>query len=163
MNDRPYNVLFLCTANSARSIMAEAILNDVGAGRFKAYSAGSHPVDQVHPVARDLLERLGLATAELHSKSWKEFTRPGAPVFDFVFTVCDNVAGETCPIWPGRPMTAHWGFADPALFEGSVPETAAVFARTYREIRRRIEAFVALPISSLGRLALERELDRMGE
>ncbi|GIX22286.1 MAG: ArsR family transcriptional regulator [Gammaproteobacteria bacterium] len=153
-----YHVLFLCTGNSARSILAEALLNHLGEGRFCAYSAGSHPKGEVHPQALALLERKGLPTAGLRSKSWDEFTAPGAPTMDFIFTVCDNAAGETCPVWPGRPVTAHWGIPDPAAAEGGPAEQALAFARAYEQLRRRIEAFINLPIAALDELALRERL-----
>jgi arsenate reductase len=162
MNENPHNVLFLCTANSARSVMAEALMNRLGRGRFRAFSAGSHPAGAVNPIALDLLKRLNFDTASLRSKSWDEFAEPGAPKLDFVFTVCDKAAAEVCPIWPGQPMTAHWGFADPAAFAGSAAEKAAVFAQTFREIGNRIQLFLSLPSSRLSKVALQRELDRIG-
>ena len=163
---RPFNVLFLCTGNSCRSILAEAIMNRVGAGRFKAYSAGSHPSGQVNPHALALLKRLHHPTEGLRSKPWDEFSRqtnPNAPELDFVFTVCDNAAGEVCPIWPGQPMSAHWGLPDPAAFEGSEAETAVVFADTYRMLNNRISLFVNLPLRSLDRLSLQKRMDAIGE
>ena len=163
---RPFNVLFLCTGNSCRSILAEAIMNRVGAGRFKAYSAGSHPSGQVNPHALALLKRLHHPTEGLRSKPWDEFSRqtnPDAPELDFVFTVCDNAAGEVCPIWPGQPMSAHWGLPDPAAFEGSEAETAVVFADTYRMLNNRISLFVNLPLRSLDRLSLQKRMDAIGE
>jgi protein-tyrosine-phosphatase len=163
---RPFNVLFLCTGNSCRSIMAEAIMNRVGAGRFKAYSAGSHPSGEVNSHALALLKRLNHATEGLRSKPWDEFSRatnPGAPELDFVFTVCDNAAGEMCPIWPGQPMSAHWGLPDPAAFEGSEAETAVVFADTYRMLNNRIGLFVNLPMKSLDRLSLQKRLNAIGK
>jgi arsenate reductase len=159
---KTYNVLFLCTANSARSIMAEAILNQIGRGKFRAFSAGSHPAREVNPMALDVLERVKIPTAGLRAKSWDEFARPDAPVMDFVFTVCDKAAGEVCPAWPGQPMTAHWGFPDPVEFRGSEEEQAAVFSQTYRQMVNRIQIFLALPIATLSRLALKREIDRIG-
>ena len=162
---RPFNALFLCTGNSCRSILAEAIMNRVGAGRFKAYSAGSHPSGQVNPHALALLKRLGHPTDGLRSKPWDEFSRqtnPDAPELDFVFTVCDNAAGEVCPIWPGQPMSAHWGLPDPAAFEGSEAETAVVFADTYRMLNNRISLFVNLPFRSLDRLSLQTRLNEIG-
>lgn len=162
----PLNVLFLCTGNSCRSIMAEAIMNRVGMGRFKAYSAGSHPTGQVNPYALALLKRLNHPTDGLRSKAWDEFSRttnPDAPELDFVFTVCDDAAGEMCPIWPGQPMTAHWGVPDPARFEGSEAETAVVFADTYRMLNNRISLFVNLPLSSLDKLTLQKRLNDIGK
>lgn len=162
MNDKTYNVLFLCTGNSARSIMAESILNRVGAGRFKAYSAGSHPTGRVHPYAIDLLTKLNHPVDHLSSKSWDVFAGEGAPDMDFVFTVCDNAAGEVCPVWPGAPMRAHWPFQDPAAAEGSEAEKRQVFADVYGQIHRRADIFVNLPMSSLDKLALQKRLDEMG-
>lgn len=158
----PYNVLFLCTGNSARSIMAEALLNRLGAGKFRAYSAGSHPKGEIHPYTLDLLKKENLPTGDLRSKSWDEFAAPGAPPLDFVFTVCDNAAGEVCPVWPGQPIVAHWGFQDPAAFEGTEPEKRVVFADVMRQIRQRLSIFVNLPLSSLDKLSLKRKLDEMG-
>lgn len=163
---RPFNVLFLCTGNSCRSIMAEAIMNRVGAGRFKAYSAGSHPSGEVNPHALALLKRLNHSTQGMRSKPWDEFSRqtnPDAPELDFVFTVCDAAAGEMCPIWPGQPMSAHWGLPDPALFEGSEAETAVVFADTYRMLNNRIGLFVNLPLKSLDKLSLQKRLNEIGK
>jgi protein-tyrosine-phosphatase len=160
--DRPYNVLFLCTGNSARSIIAEAILNKLGAGKFRAFSAGSQPKGQVNPHTIALLQGLGYDTATLRSKSWSEFARPGAPALDFVFTVCDNAAGEACPVWPGQPMTAHLGVPDPAAAQGTPAEIAVSFKDAYRMLRRRIEIFVALPIRSLDRLSLQTKLKEIG-
>lgn len=157
-----YNVLFLCTGNSARSIMAECILNREGRGRFTAYSAGSHPGGEVHPYALSLLQTLNHRTDGLRSKSWDEFAGTGAPNMDFVFTVCDNAAGEVCPIWPGQPMTAHWPFPDPAAFVGSDAEHRALFAEVYGMLERRISIFVNLPMASLDRLALQKRLDDIG-
>ena len=162
MSDRPYNVLFLCTGNSARSILAEAIMNRVGAPRFKAYSAGSMPRGAVHPQALELLEQNNFQTSQFRSKSWEEFSGPDAPVLDFVFTVCDNAAAEVCPIWPGQPMTAHWGLPDPASAEGNAAQVALAFADTWRMLQRRIEIFVNLPVESLDRLSLQRRLDEIG-
>jgi protein-tyrosine-phosphatase len=162
MADRIYNVLFLCTGNSARSIMAEAIVNRLGAGTFRGFSAGSHPTGSVHPYALDLLARNDYPVKGLRSKDWGEFARPGSPPLDFVFTVCDKAAGETCPVWPGQPMTAHWGFPDPAAFEGSEAETRAVFADVFRRIHTRITLFLALPPASLDRLSLQRRLRELG-
>jgi arsenate reductase len=163
---RPYNVLFLCTGNSCRSILAEAILNRAGADRFKAWSAGSHPTGAVNPHALALLQRLHYPIEPLWSKPWDVFTRdrnPEAPELDFVFTVCDNAAGEMCPIWPGQPMTAHWGVPDPAAFIGGEAETAMAFADTYRMLNNRIALFVNLPMRSLDRLSLQKRLDQIGK
>jgi protein-tyrosine-phosphatase len=163
MTDRPYNVLFLCTGNSARSIMAEAILNRAGKGPFRAYSAGSHPTGAIHPRALDLLRRLHYPTAGLRSKSWDEFALPGAPALDFVFTVCDRAAQEICPIWPGQPMTAHWGVPDPAAATGMDAVIGAAFSEAFRQLNNRIAIFVNLPIDRLDRLALKRRLDAIGK
>jgi arsenate reductase len=160
--ERPFNVLFLCTGNSARSIIAEAILNKLGQGRFRAYSAGSRPKGQVNPHALQLLQSLGYDTSGLRSKSWGEFARPGAPMLDFVFTVCDNAAGETCPFWPGQPMTAHWGVPDPAEAQGSAAEIALAFKDAYRMLNQRIGVFTALPIRSLDSLSLHQRLEKIG-
>lgn len=156
-----YNALFLCTGNSARSILAEAILNREGAGRFRAYSAGSQPKGTPHPYALDLLAQLGYDTAFARSKSWDEFAAPGAPEMDFIFTVCDSAAAEECPYWPGHPMTAHWPIPDPAAATGSEAERRIAFADAYRMLARRISAFVSLPLASLEGLALRRRLDRV--
>jgi len=160
MADRPFNVLFLCTGNSARSIIAEAILNEVGVGRFRAYSAGSHPKGKVHPETIRLLQSLGYDTSGFRSKSWGEFT--AAPRFDFVFTVCDNAAAEACPLWPSQPMTAHWGVPDPAQATGSPAEIALAFGDTYRMLSQRIGIFTALPIRSLDQLTLQNKLKDIG-
>ena len=162
MPDRVYNVLFLCTGNSARSILAEAILNKIGADKFKAYSAGSRPKGQVNPNTLRLLQRLGYDTTGYWSKSWEEFAKPTAPKLDFVFTVCDDAAGETCPVWPGQPMTAHWGIPDPAAATGTDAEIAVAFHDAYRMLRRRIEAFAALPIAALDALTLQGKLREIG-
>ncbi len=162
MADRLYNVLFLCTGNTARSILAEAILEREGAGRFRAFSAGSQPKGTVNPFALRLLEKLNHPTAGLRSKSWDEFAAPGAPTMDFVFTVCDSAAAEACPAWPGQPMTAHWGVPDPAAVEGSDADKAVAFADTYRMLTNRISIFVNLPLASLDRLALKKRLDAIG-
>ena len=163
MTDRPYNVLFLCTANSARSIMAEAILNKIGVGKFRAFSAGSHPKGQINPLALQLLQSLGYDTSGFRSKSWSEFADPGAPLLDFVFTVCDNAAGEVCPVWPGQPMTAHWGVPDPAEAQGSPAEVALAFKDAYRMLNQRIGIFAALPLRSLDRLSLQKKLRDIGQ
>ena len=163
MPERPYNVLFLCTGNSARSIMAEAIMNRVGAPRFAAFSAGSMPKGAVHPQALELLKQNNFSTADFRSKSWEAFSGPTAPSLDFVFTVCDNAAAEVCPIWPGQPMTAHWGLPDPAAAEGNSAQIALAFADTWRMLRHRIEIFVNLPVESLDRLSLQRRLDDIGK
>jgi protein-tyrosine-phosphatase len=157
-----YNVLFLCTGNSARSIMAECILHRAGVGRFVAFSAGSTPSGAVHPFAAQLLERLGYPTADLRSKSWHEFARADAPPLHFVFTVCDRAAREPCPVWPGQPMSAHWGIPDPAAADGNEAERHLAFAEAFRMLSNRIGAFVNLPMSSLDKLSLKRELDRIG-
>jgi len=162
MSDRPYNVLFLCTGNSARSILAEAIVNHLGGGRFTGYSAGSHPRGQVHPYALDQLASLGLPTADCHSKSWDAFAVAGAPSMDFVFTVCDDAAGETCPALPGRPMTAHWGIPDPAAVEGSEMAKRAAFRAAFAALENRIRLFLSLPIDALDRMALQQRLDTIG-
>jgi len=162
MLDSTYNVLFLCTGNSARSVIAEAILNKIGAGRFRAYSAGSQPKGQVNPHTIRLLQRLGYDTTELWPKSWAEFAKPTAPDLDFVFTVCDDAAGETCPVWPGQPMTAHWGIPDPAAATGTEAEVAIAFTDAYRMLQRRIEAFAALPIKALDSLTLRNKLRDIG-
>lgn len=159
---RPLNALFLCTHNSARSIMAEAILNTLGAGKFKGYSAGSMPSGKVHPLALQLLERLNYDTKSVRSKSWEEFAEPGAPPLDFVFTVCDNAANEVCPIWPGQPMTAHWGLPDPSAVEGTETERALAFADTYRMLYQRIGIFTSLPFESLDQLSLQKRLHDIG-
>jgi arsenate reductase (thioredoxin) len=159
---RVYNVLILCTGNSARSIMAEAILNKLGAGKFRAFSGGSQPKGEIHPEARALLTHLGHDISQMRSKSWEEFAKPGAPHMDFVFTVCDDAAGETCPVWPGHPMTAHWGIADPAAAIGSHAEIGAAFAEAYRFLNNRISIFVALPIASLDKLVLQGKLHEIG-
>ncbi len=162
MPDRVYNVLFLCTGNSARSILAECILNREGKGRFKAFSAGSHPKGRVHPFALDLLKKMNHPTAGLRSKSWEEFARADAPPLDFVFTVCDDAANEVCPVWPGQPMTAHWGVPDPAAADGTEAERHLAFADAYRMLNNRISIFVSLPLRSLDRLSLQKRLDEIG-
>jgi protein-tyrosine-phosphatase len=158
---KTYNVLFLCTGNSARSIMAEAIVDRVGQGRFKGYSAGSHPSGQVHPYALDLLKSFNHPTEHFYSKSWNVFAEPGAPRMDFVFTVCDNAAGEVCPIWPGQPMVAHWPFRDPAAFAGSEAEKRQLFADVYGQIYNRVSIFVNLPMAALDKLSLQKRLTEM--
>jgi arsenate reductase len=157
-----YNVLFLCTGNSARSILAEQLLNHWGGGRFRAFSAGSYPKGTVHPIALALLQHMKLPTEGLRSKSWDEFAQPGAPRLDFIFTVCDNAAGEVCPIWPGHPVTAHWGVADPAAVEGSDAQKWQAFRQAFHELENRIKAFVSLPLASLDRAALKQHLDSIG-
>lgn len=157
-----YKVLFLCTGNSARSIMAEAILNHRGGGRFSAWSAGSHPAGQPRPEALRQIESAGLSTAGLRSKSWDEFAAPGAPRFDFVFTVCDNAAKEECPCWPGQPMTAHWGIPDPAAVQGTPEEVERAFRDAFIVLDRRIGLFLSLPLSTLDGLAIKREIDNIG-
>ncbi|MBL8547025.1 MAG: arsenate reductase ArsC [Hyphomonadaceae bacterium] len=159
---RPYNVLFLCTGNSARSVMAEAILNRDGGGKFVAYSAGSMPKGEVHPETLALLKRLNYDTSVFRSKSWDEFAKPDSPPLDFVFTVCDNAAGEVCPIWPGQPMTAHWGVPDPPLASGSATDIARTFANAYGALQNRIGLFVNLPFEGLDRLSLQARLNTIG-
>lgn len=163
MNAPTYNVLFLCTGNSARSILGEAIMNRSGAGRFKAFSAGSHPTGTVNPNAVALLKSLNHPTADLRSKDWLEFAGDDAPKLDFVFTVCDQAAGEMCPIWPGQPMSAHWGLPDPAAVTGTQAEIAAAFAETYRMLNNRIEIFANLPLESLDALSLQARLDEISQ
>jgi arsenate reductase len=158
-----YNVLFLCTGNSARSIMAEAILNHRGRPNFNAYSAGSHPAGFVRPEALRLLENARLPTKDLRSKNWDEFAKPGAPKMNFVFTVCDSAAREVCPVWPGQPMTAHWGVPDPALVEGTPEQIEKAFREAFMILERRISLFLCLPLSSLDRLAIKEQIDRIGQ
>jgi arsenate reductase len=160
---KPYNILVLCTGNSARSIMAEALFNTMGASRFQAYSAGSHPSGRVSPFAIELVRELGYPVENLRSKSWDEFAVPGAPQMDFVVTVCDNAAGEVCPLWPGQPITAHWGFPDPAAFIGTDDEKRAVFALTLRQIRTRVQLFLSLPLETLDRMAIETKMRAIGK
>jgi len=162
MDERELNVLFLCTGNSARSIMAEAILNQLGRGRFRAFSAGSHPTGTVNPYALEQLRRAHLPVEGLRSKAWDEFARPGSPPLDFVFTVCDNAAGETCPVWPGRPVSAHWGVEDPAAVEGEDELKRRAFFKAYTLLHRRITLFVSLPLDKLDALALKRGVDDIG-
>jgi arsenate reductase len=163
MPSRPYHVLFLCTGNSARSIMGEVILNRIGLGKFVAWSAGSLPTGAIHPQVLALLPTLGFPVAGLRSKSWDEFARPGAPLLDFVFTVCDNAANEVCPVWPGPPLTAHREVPDPAAVEGTDAEIAAAFREAFRILRRRIELFANLPVRSLDRMSLQRRLNEIGK
>jgi arsenate reductase (thioredoxin) len=162
VDKRPFNVLFLCTGNSARSIMAEAILNSLGKDEFKAFSAGSHPTGKVNPFALELLEKNRLRTSGFRSKDWSEFIRPGAPFMHFVFTVCDQAAAEACPVWPGQPMTAHWGVHDPAAIEGTEAEKRKAFLKAYTELYRRISLFTCLPFETLSNLALKEKLDEIG-
>ncbi|NPV23054.1 arsenate reductase ArsC [Bradyrhizobium aeschynomenes] len=162
MSDRIYNVLFLCTGNSARSILAESILRKDGAGRFRAFSAGSTPKGAVHPLALALLARMDYPVDDLSSKSWSEFAVAGAPVMDFVFTVCDNAAGEACPIWPGQPMTAHWGIEDPAAAEGTELQKLAAFTTAFRYLKNRIDAFINLPLDRIDALSLGTRLREIG-
>jgi len=162
MTDTTYNVLFLCTGNSARSIFAEALMNYWGQGKFKAYSAGSHPTGQVNPMALVLLARLNIPTEGLCSKNWDEFSAPAAPKMDFVFTVCDNAANETCPVWPGQPLTAHWGVEDPAAVSGNDIEKMQAFRKAFRELENRIKIFASLPISDLNELQIQKEIEHIG-
>jgi len=163
MAERPFNVLFLCTGNSARSILAEALIERLGQGRFRGFSAGSHPKGEVHPYALDLLRHLGHDVSGFRSKDWEEFSAPDAPVMDFVFTVCDNAANEVCPVWPGQPMSAHWGVPDPAAVEGTEAEKRLAFDDAYRMLQNRIAIFVSLPIASLDRMSLQRRIEEIGE
>lgn len=163
MSPKTYNVLFLCTGNSARSVMAEAILENLGSGRFTAFSAGSHPAGRVNPFAEELLKSKGFKTDQFRSKSWDEFARPGAPQMDFIFTVCDNAAGEVCPVWPGHPATAHWGFEDPAGFAGPDGEKRKLFENIFQEISARIRLFLALPLEKIDRMSLQNELNKIGK
>jgi arsenate reductase len=160
---KPYNILVLCTGNSARSIMGEALFNTMGAGRFQAYSAGSHPTGKVNPFAIELVREMDYPVENLRSKSWDEFATPGAPQMDFVVTVCDNAAGEVCPLWPGQPITAHWGFPDPAAEVGTDDEKRAVFAQTMRQMRNRVQLFLSLPLETLDRMAIETKMRAMGK
>jgi arsenate reductase len=160
---RLYNVLVLCTGNSARSIMAEALFNTMGAGRFNAYSAGSHPTGKVNPFAIEQVRALGYPTENLRSKSWDEFAEPGAPLMDFVITVCDNAAGEMCPLWPGKPVTAHWGFPDPAAVVGTDEQKRAAFAQTLHQIRTRVQLFLSLPLETLDRMEIEKQIREIGK
>lgn len=163
MNQKTYNVLFLCTGNSARSIMAEAMLNAIGGGRFRAFSAGSHPTGTVNPLAIEQAKALGYEASDMRSKSWDEFAQQDAPAMDFVITVCDRAAGEVCPVWPGQPITAHWGFRDPAAATGTDDEVRHVVATVCREIKTRLDIFCSLPVEKLDKHALKRELARIGE
>ena len=160
--DDPYNVLFLCTGNSARSIIGEGLVDQLGGGRFKGYSAGSMPKGEVHPRALNLLGHLGIDTSGFRSKSWDEFAAPDAPKMDFIFTVCDNAAGEVCPAWPGQPMSGHWGIPDPAAVNGSDAEEAAAFAEAARQLGARIRLFLALPLQSIDRTSLRNRIDEIG-
>jgi arsenate reductase (thioredoxin) len=162
MIDGTYNVLFLCTGNSARSILAEVLVEHWSKGRFRGFSAGSFPKGTIHPLTLDLLQRLRLPTAGLRSKSWNEFARPGSPIMDFVFTVCDQAAGEICPVWPGNPITAHWGVPDPAIVEGTDERRRQAFLDALRQLEARIKLFVSLPIDKLDRMALKRHADEIG-
>ena len=163
MRTTPYNVLFICTGNSARSILAEGILNGLGQANFHAWSAGSHPTGMVNPLAVATLQRMGLPYADYRSKSWDEFSEPGAPQFDFIFTVCDNAAGEVCPFWPGQPITAHWGIPDPASVSGDEAQRSQAFVTAAMALKRRIELFIALPLASLDGIALKHELSEIGK
>lgn len=160
MSDKVYNVLFLCTGNSARSILGEAVMNKLGDGRFRAYSAGSQPKGEVHPMALSVLNGMGYDTSGMRSKSWDEFSKPGAPEFDFIFTVCDNAAGETCPVWIGHPMTAHWGIEDPAAVEGDGQREA--FMQALRYLTNRISLFLTLPLASIDAMAMKQKLKEIG-
>jgi arsenate reductase len=160
---RPYNILVLCTGNSARSIIGEALFNTMGAGRFQAFSAGSHPSGRVNPFAVEQVRELGYPVDNLRSKSWDEFALPGAPEMDFVVTVCDNAAGEVCPLWPGHPVTAHWGFPDPAAVQGTDEVKRAAFAQTLRQIRNRVQLFLSLPLETLDRMAIENRMRDLGK
>jgi protein-tyrosine-phosphatase len=162
MTDGPYNVLFLCTGNSARSILAESLLNHWGRGKFLGFSAGSFPKGQVHPLAIDLLRRMDLPVDNLRSKSWDEFAQPEAPRIDFIFTVCDNAAGEVCPVWPGKPITAHWGIADPAAVEGTAAEKALAFRKAFKELESRIKLFTTIPIKWSDTTQLKSQLQSIG-
>jgi arsenate reductase len=162
MIDRPYSVLFLCTGNSARSILAESLLNHWGHGRFRGYSAGSFPKGQVHPMAVALLRQINLPTEGLRSKSWDEFAAPGAPPIDFIFTVCDNAANEVCPVWPGHPMSAHWGVGDPAAVGGTEEEKRTAFRKALLELENRIKLFINLPVATLDRMTLQRHIEAIG-
>jgi protein-tyrosine-phosphatase len=163
MSEQPFNVLFLCTGNSARSILAEQLVNHWGRGKFRGFSAGSHPKGKVHPIALELLRHMKLPTEGLRSKGWDEFAAPGAPALDFVFTVCDDAAGEVCPVWPGQPMSAHWGIEDPAAVDGPDTEKWLAFRKAFKELENRIKIFTSLPIRSLDRIKLQERLDAIGQ
>lgn len=163
MKTTPYNILFLCTGNSARSIMAEGLVNQLSEGKFKGHSAGSHPSGQVNPLALATLESMGCSTDGMSSKSWDAFAEPGAPQMDFIITLCDNAAGEACPVWPGMPMTAHWGFADPSHVEGDDDTKRAAFAKTAQAIAHRLRLLLSLPVDKLDRMSIQRELRALGE
>jgi arsenate reductase (thioredoxin) len=163
MADRPYNVLFLCTGNSARSILAESLMNHCGQGRFRAYSAGSHPKGQVHPISIELLKQLHLPIEGLRSKSWHEFEAPGAPRFDFAITVCDTAAGEVCPYWPGQPLTAHWGVEDPTAVEGTDAHKRAAFRKALQALEIRIKLFASLPLATLDKMTIKARLEAIGK
>lgn len=163
MADKTYNILVLCTGNSARSIMAEALFNKLGKGRFKAYSAGSHPTGKVHPLAIEVVKSLGYPTDELRSKSWDEFALPDAPKMDFIFTVCDKAAGEACPVWLGKPITAHWGFEDPTAFQGTDEEKRHEFQKILRFMSNRVNLFTNLPLANLDNFTIKSELDNIGK
>ena len=161
MTDQTYNILFLCTGNSARSVIGEALVNKLGKGRFRGFSAGSQPKGQVHPMTLDILDKMGYETAGLSSKSWQEFAGPDAPQMDFIFTVCDSAAGETCPVWPGKPITAHWGLPDPAAVEGDRQREA--FLETLRALRHRLELFFELPLASIDRMTISSKIKAIGD
>jgi len=160
---RPYNILILCTGNSARSIIGEALFNTMGAGRFRAFSAGSHPTGKINPFAVEQVRSLGYPVEKLRSKSWDEFAQPGAPELDFVITVCDKAAGEVCPLWPGHPVTAHWGFPDPGAVQGSDEQKRAIFALTLRQMRNRVQLFLSLPLEALDRMSIEKKMRAIGQ
>jgi arsenate reductase len=162
MSEKIYSILVLCTGNSARSIMAEALINTMGGGRFHAYSAGSYPTGRVNPFAIEQVAALGYTITDLRSKSWDEFAQPGAPQMDFIITVCDRAAGETCPVWPGQPISAHWGFEDPAAVEGDDEVKRRAFARIFRQIMTRVRIFVSLPLDKLDKLAIQQEMNHIG-
>ncbi len=163
MSNKTFNVLILCTGNSARSIMAEALFNTIGQGRFKAYSAGSHPTGKVNPFAIEQVQTIGYPTNSMRSKSWDEFAKPDSPKMNFVITVCDNAAGEVCPVWLGQPINAHWGFEDPAALEGSDDEKRAAFRKIFHQIRNRIRTFANLPLANLDQMAIKYEMDKIGQ